>query len=125
MTAVYTELQPVFNKIWQEFVAGDRERALASNGMGCVYRGDRDAASETRCALGVCIPDDMYNPEIDRYGSITDVRDHMSEWYESVFNGIGSEHLQSLQYIHDLHFGTFEDEMRAFAKENNLTIPKN
>ncbi len=121
MTAVYTELQPVFNKIWQEFVVDKRSRAATA--FGCVYRGGSDAASEIRCAIGVCIPDDMYDSELDHHGSIADIHDEMPEWYKSVFNGVKKTQLLKLQFIHDSHFKDFEGEMRAFADDHNLTIP--
>lgn len=119
---VYTELQPVFNKVWQEFVVEKRARAVI--GISCVYRGDRIADSNTRCALGVCIPDDMYDSRIEHHGSIRNVQKCMPEWFESVFNGIDPEDLRGLQVIHDEQFIAFESKMREFAEAHGLTIPE-
>lgn len=125
--SVYTELQPVFDKIWQEFVTGGRKRAVRQRGtMGerCIYRGDQDAHSDTRCAIGVCIPDDMYDPDLDKNSSIGSVYHAMPEWYESVFNGIPVNDLIYLQATHDHYFDTFENRMRTFARVRNLSIPE-
>lgn len=65
--AVYETLQPIFDKIWQEFVVDGRKRAAIGEGLEetCVYRGNHDAHSDTRCAIGVCIPNNMYDPDLE------------------------------------------------------------
>lgn len=125
--AVYDTNQAVFDKVWEAFVVGDRQRAVCNKGMTietCVYRGDQDAHSDTRCAIGVCIPDDMYDPELDSQGSIRQVHEVMPDWYDSVFNGIQVNFLAALQRIHDQSFETFEDSMRKTAAAYKLTIPE-
>lgn len=124
--AVFSTLQPVFNKIWQEFVVGDRKRAVKNKGIDeiCVYRGGRNAHSNTRCAIGVCIPDDMYDPRIESNSVIAQVQRNMPEWYESVFNGIDVTALSFLQATHDMYFDEFESRMREFADTNHLLIPE-
>lgn len=118
---VYTELQPVFNKIWQEFVVEKRPQAMIN--MRCIYRSQGNKNSTLRCAIGVCIPDDMYDPKIDTYGAINIVAESMPAWYESVFNGINTKDLRELQRLHDKDFWQFEIRMRVFAEEHDLTIP--
>lgn len=118
---VYTTLQPMFNKIWGEFVVNKRPRAVA--GIACIYRGDGEADSDTRCAIGVCIPDEMYDPKLDDCGSIGEIHREMPDWYASVFNGLPIDALNGLQLIHDEEFENFEEEMRDFAYEHSLYIP--
>lgn len=124
--SIYTTNQEVFDKVWEAFVVGDRQRAVREKGTPeevCVYRGDRDAHSNTRCAIGVCIPDDMYDPELEEHGSIGMIHDNLSKWYNDVFNGIQVTFLSALQQIHDHSFGTFEKEMRKTASAYHLYIP--
>ncbi len=130
--AVYDSLQPVFNKVWEEFVVNKRERA--HDGEQCVYRGsslddatgllDHDPQSDVRCAIGVCIPDNMYNPVIEGHG-IMGAKATAPQWYEDVFNGIEAYVLKELQLMHDneRRFSNFEGHLRAFADNHNLYIP--
>lgn len=126
--AVYDILQPVFNKVWQEFVVNKRGRAWSKGGGMCVYRGDSadhaayDPASDVRCAIGVLIPDNMYDDNIESHG-IVGVHELMPDWYESMFNGLDAHVLNELQAIHDMEFSTFEVSMIEFANRHGLTIP--
>lgn len=132
--AVHTTKQDVFNIVWQEFVVDGRQQAYDREEDKCVYRGSdpdtkkREADSDMRCLVGVCIPDDMYDPELEYHGGISNVYNNMSEWYESVFNGIDVAFLSSLQRAHD-DAGNSEftaditARLRGVAEDHGLTIP--
>lgn len=46
--------QEIFNNAWRGLESQGFEQSLS--GGGCAYRGD----AERRCAIGWCIPDDLY-----------------------------------------------------------------
>jgi len=56
--------QQVYEKIRAHFTHPGEELATET-GRGCVYRGDYDAHSPVRCAVGVLIPDEVYEPEME------------------------------------------------------------
>lgn len=120
--AVHTSLQSVFNVIWAEFVIRNRIQATDMHGT-CVYRDSDRADSPVRCALGVCIPDDMYDPNIETKNP-SELQDIMPAWYESVFNGLEPTRLSELQNIHDFNFCRMEELLRDFAAVNHLSIPQ-
>lgn len=122
--ALFPTLQDVFNKAWQAFVIGHRPQAVA-HGV-CVYRGGDDKASDTRCVIGVCLPDDLYDPDMEHHG-IHNIADQWPETYDQVFNGIEVDELAELQDAHDSRNSETEDGMRRsleyFAEHYSLTIP--
>ncbi len=134
--AVHTTKQEVFNIVWEEFVVKERQQAWDAEEGKCVYRGSnpdteqREADSDKRCVVGVCIPDDMYNPDIDAYGGIIQVRRGMPDWYKSVFNGIDVDYLSNLQRAHDNSIAgegfteSIKDRLREIADTHALTIPE-
>ena len=131
--SVHTTKQKVFNIVWEEFVVKERQQAIDRVLSQCVYRGSDDAGEHTsdndmRCAVGVCIPDDMYDPELEDYGSIGSVHIRMPDWYQSVFNGIDVNFLSGLQRAHDLARDTdftadISSRLRVLAQMHTLTIP--
>lgn len=123
MTAVHSDLQSVFDKVWQEFVVDGRAQGLGSD--GCCYRGDgRDPTSDVRCVIGVCIPDSMYDPTIEN-NTIGGISRNKPAFYKSVFNGIDPMKLGVLQNIHDVEdrFKHMETELIEYAEHYNLRCP--
>ncbi len=131
--ALFETVQDVLNKVWQEFVVNGRERAVNDSG-DCVYRGgtvDEDTGEEThsadspvRCAIGVCLPDHLYNPAMENRAP-THIRKHWPEVYDEVFNGIDPTVLSLLQEAHDnSNIGdNMQERLEGVAKLLNLTIP--
>ena len=121
MTAVHSELQSVFSTVWHEFVVNHRERA-AKDGV-CLYRGgDRDPESDVRCIIGVCIPNDLYDPALE-HNTIGTLCHGKPAWYKRVFNGIDVDALIDLQAIHDDCFENIREQLIQFAKDYNLQWP--
>lgn len=58
----------------------------------CVYRNP----DGLRCAAGVLIPDDLYNPGIEG-----DAAEHLEVWDEMGYSEDEIELIVELQYIHD------------------------
>lgn len=129
MTAVHSTLQSVFNTAWQEFIVNHRPQAM--EGGVCLYRGTPDypgddnggaAASNVRCIIGVCIPDDMYDPDLE-HNTIGTLFHGKPTWYKRVFNGIEIDALILLQAIHDNDFNEIKVKLTEFAENYNLRIP--
>lgn len=133
--AVHTTKQAVFNIVWEEFAVKGRPQAFDQAAGKCVYRGlnpatkKREADSDMRCVVGVCIPDNMYDPDLDSYGSISRVHGNMSKWYNRVFNGIDVKYLILLQRAHDTSppgetfTKSMNTKLREIAEDQDLTIP--
>lgn len=81
------------------------QRAMMNNNHGldgeyCAYRGENGM----KCAVGVLIPDDMYDPDMDKFGGdgtsidciLHKYPDKVPEWFHE-----NSVFLESLQDIHD------------------------
>ena len=128
--ALFPTVQDVLNKVWQEFVVNGRKRAVNEVGK-CMYRGStvdidgdviHNANSPVRCAIGVCIPDDLYDPEMENH-VIAHIKNNWPEVYEEVFNGIDIFALSRLQSAHDNTTATMREQLEDAAKALNLTIP--
>lgn len=120
---VHSTLQSVFDKIWKEFVVDGRAQGYV-DGVGCKYRGEGDATSDVKCIIGVCIPDDMYDPDIENR-TINGICRQLPAFYKRVFNGIPSTPLTQLQLIHDSRssFKNMETELTKFAVIHSLCCP--
>ena len=73
------------------------QKCVARTGSdnNCAYRG----SNNTKCAIGVLIPDDIYRPEMEGRGVIK-----LMECYDEVsqlFKHITYDLLRQLQWIHD------------------------
>lgn len=127
---VYTELQPIFNKVWHEFVELDAPQAMNNRPDPIVNACEYRTAEGARCFIGVCIPKDMYMPALEG-SNITMIANRFAGWYSDLFNGIDDSVLKSLQSIHDSYIDDDGDwkeiitkGLRAFAERHGLTIPE-
>ena len=111
-------LQEVFNKVWER--AKVEVRSFDSTKAICTYR--NSDGSKNHCFVGVCIPDELYTPEMEDGGSIS-----VNECVKSLFHKTLHPALQELQSIHDNrgHYGTddWPAELTKFAKKHRLKIP--
>lgn len=127
----YTQ-QEAFDKVWNHFVVNKGEKSVQyfeefSKDM-CMYRKGRDAASSTRCAIGVLLPDNSYEPAMDGADGIDDgILCRISVM--PLFNNLGYSWIVGLQACHDssTHSDNFTEtimlDLKAFATTHNLTIP--
>ena len=113
--------QEAFNAVWRHFVTKGRAKSIGKDGECCMYRGPRGQ----KCAIGVLIADDDYDPEWDR-------DDPPSAGGPTIRRVLGApesdmEFLEDLQYVHDYAGYPFHDNIRrrlkGLAAEYNLTIP--
>lgn len=109
--------QQAFDKVWQWFVVDKNPRSMV--GTRCQYRG----TSGAKCALGVLIPDALYDDILDEgmsYQSVVD-RVGLPPWYKF---------WKQLQGCHDDtsredDFTTgITDNLTNFATTYSLDIPK-
>lgn len=87
--------QQVYEKIRAHFTQPGAELATETS-RGCVYRGDYHAHSPVRCAVGVLIPDELYEPDMEDYTSVSgSVRKLLEE------QGIDIKFVHNCQLAHD------------------------
>lgn len=107
-------LEEVFNKVWERAKIPYKSM---DNGR-CVYR--NPDGSKNHCFVGVCIPDELYDPIMDNGGSI-----YNNKEVKSLFDSNLHAPLKELQRIHDFESpNMWPVELRLFAKGHNLSIPE-
>lgn len=139
----YKNRQADFNAVWEHFIVQKNPRARGSDFV-CAYRMD----DGSKCAVGVILPDELYDPLMDKFGlTATDLDDFSrsianAPMYDPMEDGVAtnSPELQEWTEAHDLegllsdlqwaHDGVlepfhenFEAELRVLAEKYNLTIP--
>lgn len=118
--------QEMFNKVWKHFVV-DKQHKSSRYGGTCLYRGPNN----TKCAVGVLIPDDAYNTDMDnerfdnRISSLIKRYPHLKKYV-----GDDVVFLTHLQRCHDSTYSdnwftvTMESILKEFAQKFDLTIPE-
>ena len=108
-----TDKQEAFNAAWLGLKSQGFELSVDINGI-CRYRGQNGL----KCALGWCVPDDMYNPKIEGWGA-RDLLLSICEQTDVLF-------FDKLQICHDYAKdpSDMERRLRDLAKDYNLTIPE-
>lgn len=124
---VQEKQQEAFNKVWNHFVVNKGPLSFIQGAI-CMYRLDKTAACPIRCAVGVLMPDEEYDPEFDN---------GMIQFYDVVkavkaFEGLDVSFLRSLQIPHDRACGApdpehkdeyLEQRYRQIAEAYFLTVP--
>ena len=108
--------QEVFNKVWDHFITQKKPRGIKSSG-GCGLRG----MGNTKCAIGVLIPDEIYFPGMETMPlrsllpliGFTEIDSHDFGF----FNRLREEHDNS-------NLKTFRENLRTFARHYNLRVPE-
>lgn len=126
--------QEDFNAVWNHFIVGDGKPSLNPNGIGCAYR----ALDGSKCAVGLLMPDDVYDPSIEGAGvyglyngNVGVRRVNISQEMRRWLSRHDKELLAAMQSAHDsaadLQYGGFrrrlELRLRSIATEFDLTIP--
>lgn len=90
--------QEAFNKVWDHFVTNNGKPSLDFRG-DCLFRGPNG----TKCAVGVLIPDDIYDPAMDdpqEHSTIPHLLRNFPKAKE-LLRGISGDFLKDLQFAHD------------------------
>lgn len=107
--------QEIFDLAWNGLKAQGFVQSVNKTGS-CVFRGPNG----TRCAIGHCIPDDKYDPRMDREGEYFDAAFDAAGvgWRDRIF-------AHNLQNAHDNgeEPKSMERYLRNLAGEYGLTIP--
>ena len=111
--------QEAFNKVWEHFVANKQPRSV--KGSSCAYRGDNG----TKCAVGVLIPDVLYDPNAENVLVISNSNPIIARWMQGPLNGLSGSFLWALQQAHDnnVKFKDIKEGLIEVAKQCNLQIP--
>lgn len=111
--------QMLFDKMWRGLESQGWERSMG--GAGCVYRGEEGR----KCAVGHCIPDDVYDPMMEGYG-VDDVADKFDEVVDALPFFRNTHILDFLYDAQDAHDNApidMKERFRELAAEHGLTIP--
>lgn len=115
----YHSLQEVFNVAVAGLASQGFERSMTdARNYSCAYRGNGDR----RCAIGWCIPDDLYDPETE---GIRPLVARFRRVYGALFHGVDFSELTVLQEAHDMaaDAADMRARLREFAKLYKLALP--
>jgi hypothetical protein len=86
--------QEIFDKVWRHFIIEGNPRSVNEYARFCAYRGSKGA----KCAFGLFIPDDKYDPAMEE-------RSLQGDYFDDLLVELGLlEHkklLKELQFAHD------------------------
>lgn len=106
--------QEIFDLAWNGLKAQGFKRSKVVGGPRCLYR----SQNGLKCAIGHCIPDEIYSPLMEEEGldkvmEIIGVPDNLFPFAED------------LQHAHDGAESPagMEGNLRRFAERHSLTIP--
>lgn len=116
-------IQQIFNNAWEHFVVQRQSPSIDTEiaWRRCLYRGPNG----TKCAIGVSIPDSLYNPNLEGKSGLQALAE-----IGITVNG-SLEALRRLQNRHDYcaqdrscdFHKTFEAAMRNIAQDYRLQCP--
>lgn len=104
----------------------DQGFELSSNKDNCWYRHPNE---NLKCAIGHCIPDDLYNPRMDDTDddATTGVQHNqrVQRVLEQIYPGYNLNFAISLQEAHDSSRSSkdMESRLRALATKHNMEVP--
>lgn len=110
--------QSLFDQVWDWFVVQGKPRSVAAGASHCAYRG----AGGAKCAVGVLIRDDEYDPDMDD-GAPTVTT--MAEC--GLLPSRLVPHLDMLRQLQGVHDGAYQEatvanRLRAFADSNDFGV---
>jgi len=118
--------QEIFDKVWNHFVVNKGPASFNNESGMCKYRGDNGA----KCAVGLFIPDEDYDPKIENY---TANADRVTSLLPFTVNDSKVSYLLELQRCHDRavqyltntedFYIVVERRLRELAELHNLLIP--
>ena len=112
--------QKAFDKIYKYFIFKKNKQCVGAGG-DCMYR-----SGKLKCAVGVLIPDDDYDSDME--GS--HCRTIRANYFREEWDGLDIDLLASLQRLHDTPSawsknGVFlKTPIKRIAKKYKLTIPE-
>ena len=114
--------QQIFNRVWRHII---KQGGPAMDGNTCAYR----AKNGRKCGIGVLIPDDMYEKQIEGM-TVCNLEEPFLKKCRLPAADDDMFFLRKIQSCHDQacdypdFIGTFKKEMRYVAKKYKLTVPK-
>ena len=90
--------QEVFNTVWNHFVVDRNTYSVDETGV-CQYRGEGPKEG-AKCAIGLFIPDDIYNFEMEEWTGPEDLIKNSLDM-AFIFKGISTGFLDKLRDCHD------------------------
>jgi hypothetical protein len=124
-------MQECLNKVWDWFIVQGHPRSIDSDGS-CFYRRSGLAYDPVRCAFGLFIPDEVYDPVIESVpvdGFFNPFRPspipaQVKKWFNDFAQDdeVFVDFLKALQYAHDTINNDMQSRLRIIANEYELQI---
>ena len=117
----YNSLQEVYDTAVAG-LASQEFQGCYIDGAICAYRGTEGR----KCAIGYCIPDEMYSPDMEEKSIRTLFREFTEEMMEIFLPSISVDHLAELQKCHDIPSSPEgrRDMLRDYARRYKLKMPQ-
>lgn len=123
--------QEIFNRVWEHFITNGNPRAYNVGMKKCLYK---DHANGAKCAIGIFIPEDKFNPEMNNVGAVSSLNVDYPKLLNEMFGELPTrkeeddrmEFLESLQDAHDLSNSAeeFKDFLLQTAETFYLEAPQ-
>lgn len=119
--------QEIFDIVWKHFITDKNPFSVNQDTNSCRYRGPND----TKCAIGVLIPDNVYTDRIEGEVISSDVLldiKPFASWLIKTFHAEDMRFLKALQEAHDAHsfnsgYDGLHRQLTIIATKYNLIIP--
>lgn len=122
---MYT-LQSIFDTVWNHFIVNETLPGMDVSGA-CAYKAGEEPNCR-KCAVGILIPDELYEPEMEGEPASTLV----TSWDSLIplFSQIPEDFIDDLQHAHDDSIGAdlpfhkkFELSLLMLASQYELMVP--
>lgn len=107
--------QEAAEKIWDHFIVNEGPPSVVAYGDQCLYRGPGGA----KCAVGVLIPDDLYDPEMENVGTVGLVLNDYPRLADYL-RGVDTDLLRGCQSEHDAWASLRDESSREELAEGFL-----
>lgn len=111
--------QDAFNKVWDWAVV--KKNPKAGSDISCYYRGPNN----TKCFVGVLIPDSMYSPDMEGVSAGDMIKKYPGLLeYLSINTDKDLSFLDELQNVHDSYPpNRWEEELSLLARVHGIFVP--
>jgi hypothetical protein len=100
--------QEIYERVRDHFSVPGTRMGYSNSAESCVYRGGNNPVSPVRCAFGVLIPDELYEPKMENtlVGQLLEQR---ADLRTALGLGITSDVIYFLGVVQDAHDGIAAD----------------
>lgn len=111
--------QQLFNDAYLGLKSQDFRQS--ANDFGCMYR-----HGKLKCAIGHCIPDHLYDPDMDSLTSMSTIvnNQQVQGVIDRLYPDFDLDFAEKLQIVHDMaDKGSMQESLITLAEEYGLEVP--